>query len=216
MQVTLREDLAVALLDRFRREGPRPSIHVSDLATPCLRRSYYSKKGLAPAEDSDILLWMAGKAHHSLIEGRLRELKFEENGITGTIDCLEKGDTQGRIVTEFKTTRASSKKDVTKDYFWWIEQVMAYLHLFGDAVARLYVLHLMGTWSPPTEPHLVAYELGFTERELADNWQKMLERKVLLLRSLQNTEPPPGPHPGMEWGCKNCPAKEACDEDKNG
>jgi len=209
MKVSLRDDLASALLSRFRAEGPRPGLHVSDLANPCLRRVYYSKRGLAPATDEDLLLWLAGKAHHQLLEGRVREIELEGDGITGTIDCLEQ-DTEGRVLAEFKTTRSSSNKDVMKEYIWWIEQVMAYLHLFGDTKARLYVLFLMGNWKPPTEPHLKSWELTFTEKELKDNWAEMLERKKVLCDSLNNNLPPLGPRKGMEWICEKCSVKELC------
>lgn len=212
MKVTLRDDLARALLSRFRAEEPRPNIHVSDLANPCLRRAYYSKKGLAPATDEDLLLWLAGRAHHELMEGKLREIQLERDGITGTIDCLD-NDTESRVVAEFKTTRASSTKDVVGEYPWWLEQVMSYLRLFGDTRARLYVLFLMGNWKPPTEPQLKVYELTFTEKEIADNWAEMCRRRDTLVGSLNSSDPPLGPRQGMEWVCERCSVRERCSED---
>jgi len=210
VRVVLRDDLAGALLQKFRAEAPRPGVHISDLANPCLRHTYYTKKGLAPATDEDLLLWLAGKAHHSLLEGRLREITLEKDGIIGTIDCID----EERIVTEFKTTRAASSKDVLHEYVFWREQLMGYCHLYGDTRARLFVLHLLGDWGKSKFlPELRAYELEFTEKELNENWQELLRRKDILVRSLDSSDPPLGPRQGMEWACERCSAREVCSED---
>jgi len=210
MRVRSRDDLARALIDRFRRDEPLPGVHVSDLANPCLRRVYYTKRGMVETRDEDLLMWLAGMGHHSLMEGKLREIELEDDGITGTIDCLERGDAGEMTVVEFKTTRASADKDVVTSYNWWSQQIMGYCHLFGSNIARLYVLHLMGSWSPPTEPALKVYELEFTENEVAGNWGRLLARRDVLLASLRQEKPPVGPNEGCRWACNRCAAKEVC------
>ena len=209
MKVTFREDLVGVLLQKFRAEAPRLGIHISDLANPCLRRVYYAKKELAPTTDEDLLLWLAGKAHHSLLEGKLREIELEKDSIIGTIDCID----EERVITEFKTTRASLSKNVLEEYAFWREQLMGYCFLYGDTRARLFVLHLLGNWGKSKFlPALRAYELEFTEKELNENWKELLKRKDILAESLGNGIPPFGPRESMEWACEWCSARKICKE----
>ena len=212
MKVTFREDLVGVLLQKFRAEAPRLGIHISDLANPCLRRVYCAKKGLAPATDEDLLLWLAGKAHHSLLEGKLREIELERDDIIGTIDCID----EERIITEFKTTRASLSKNVLEEYTFWREQLMGYCYLYGDTRARLFVLHLLGDWGKSKFlPALRAYELEFTEKELNENWKELLRRKDILIESLNNSILPLGPQKSMEWACERCSARKICEGERN-
>jgi len=205
MKIELREDLASKLLSRFKVEEPRTGIHVSDLANPCLRKIYYIRKNLVKPTNEDLLRWLIGKGYHQLLEGPIQEIELQIDGITGTIDCLERDGEM--LPVEFKSVRASSNKEIS-EYVWWLEQFQSYLKLFGSNTGLLYVLHLMGNWKPPTEPHLRAYKLWFTDKEISDNWHEMLRRKELLLEALRNNNPPD--RTKFEWACKACSAKEIC------
>lgn len=93
------------LRSRFESEE-RTGTHVSDLVFP--RKSWISKRCPKTLSDEECLYFIAGRAHHEIVEGliaekRLTEVHLEWNGITGTVDAVS-----NEHPVEFKTTRAQS------------------------------------------------------------------------------------------------------------
>jgi len=204
MKLRFRQDLRDNLINRFRNDEPRKGIHVSDLTSPCLKQSYFIKKGLCRPRDENILTWMIGIACHELLEGEIHDVPLELDGIHASIDFVKRDEA---LPVEIKSTRQSVEKDFVKNQ-WWLEQIMCYVKIFGGNRALLYIVYLMGDWKE-TMAGYKPWELEFTDKEIDDNWAEMLRRRDILLRSLEIDTPPVGPR--LAWACKNCYVeKEIC------
>lgn len=80
----------------------------------------------------------------------------------------------GTVLGEFKLTWYSSKGAPRgKKFAKWISQIKLYAYHLGLTKARLYVLFVNHDYKPPA-PKLLAWELTFTEEELAEEWEIML------------------------------------------
>ena len=92
--------------------------------------------------------------------------------IIGSPDAVDCDD--GAVV-EIKATWKSSKRGIdTLREYWW--QQMAYCHMLGVNVSKLYVFYVCGDWSPPKPSWPPkAWEAEFSGHELKDNWA-MLKR----------------------------------------
>lgn len=87
-------------------------------------------------------------------------------------------ETDEIILGEFKCTWYSSRNAPFDPKFEkWLCQIQCYLYHLNMRKARLYVLFLNGDYKPPS-PQLLAWEMTFTTRELADNWRVVKDHAV--------------------------------------
>jgi hypothetical protein len=95
------------------------------------------------------------------------------------VDTLNEGDT---VLHEFKTTRKSSRKGDNLDLLpMWMWQIKGYLYGCSSLTCFLHVLWLNGdyTWdkSDAGKPTYTIYRLDFTEIELMENWEMLMQWK---------------------------------------
>lgn len=72
---------------------------------------------------------------------------------------------------EYKLTWMSSREDIQSPKFGkYFTQMKLYCHHLETTLGRLYVLHVNGDYKPPA-PILNTYDIEFSRRELANEWQ---------------------------------------------
>lgn len=78
-------------------------------------------------------------------------------------------------VGEIKLTYMSNRDDITAPKFAkWLTQVMFYCRNLGIPFARFYVLYVNGNYKEQRDPILQAYDVEFSNRELEDNHQMLI------------------------------------------
>ena len=93
------------------------------------------------------------------------------DGICGTPDWI---DLQDWTVGEFKATWRSSRRSIEVDFWSWLCQIKAYCKLLATKSARLYVFFVNGDYRE-SGPQLKAYAIQFTDAEIEENWQMLLQ-----------------------------------------
>ena len=73
---------------------------------------------------------------------------------------------------EWKCKWESSRKGID-DKEEWMMQIMGYCYVLGLDEAYLRVLYVNGNWKPPI-PRTRQYNITFTQRDLVENWQRIL------------------------------------------
>lgn len=87
-------------------------------------------------------------------------------------DCVQ-------IVHEVKATYKSTKTvGDLRDQWMWLAQMKGYCKGTGTRIAILHCLFLCGDYSYPIRPCLKAWQVEFTEQEIEENWQLMLDYKL--------------------------------------
>lgn len=74
---------------------------------------------------------------------------------------------------ELKATWKSIKNSAPSDVIKWMMQTKAYCKNVGTHFCNFYVLNINGDYRPPM-PQFNAYAIEFTQRELDENWQMLL------------------------------------------
>lgn len=106
--------------------------------------------------------------------------EIEKDGLIGSPDAI---DTVDWAVGEFKAAWASCRElDEAKDkatalmskFPWYVWQIKSYCWMLSMYRAKLIVAYLNGNWKPP-KPCCRQYSLLFTEAELRQHWQVILE-----------------------------------------
>jgi hypothetical protein len=78
-------------------------------------------------------------------------------------------------VEEFKCTWYSAKKALDDPVYWpWLVQIKAYCKALDTRLAKLWVLHINGDYSPPRPWPPKIYGIEFTELEIEENWQMLV------------------------------------------
>lgn len=200
------EDALSRLNSRERTAG----IHVSDLVT-CLRRSWYRRRGILPAEsDSSEFesILALGQGHHGVLQppqnSEVAFLFITPSGeqVHGHIDVYWPASPLWGQPTEIKSTRYSSSKNAAVDTPHYIEQLASYVLGMGQTKGRLLIWHMMGDYKENRAPVLKCFDIEFTKQEI-DDWRQELHDRVELLISPEPPEIENENH--YTWECKNCP-----------
>lgn len=136
---------------------------------------------LTAAFKSQISQDLNGDARFMRLGEVKRKVKWKGRQLTvvGTPDAL---DTEDWMIEEWKATWMSCRQPITDPKFWhyWV-QVMAYCYMVGTTRARLRVLFVNGDYSHGDEsgPRLLGWEVEFTEQELKENWDMLLNHAEL-------------------------------------
>uniref|UniRef100_A0A6M3K602 PD-(D/E)XK nuclease superfamily protein n=1 Tax=viral metagenome TaxID=1070528 RepID=A0A6M3K602_9ZZZZ len=137
---------------------------------------------------------------------------------------------------ELKATFTSSSKPIEENVAW-LRQIMAECYVRNTTQAKLTRFCLMGNWlwvwngrAKPAKlaelvkehgenwddhPVLQAYNLEFTEEEIARNWRWLLERRTLFLQVIESGKALPKAvsiPSGQEYECKWCAYTKECEE----
>ncbi len=110
--------------------------------------------------------------------------------------------------TEFKSTRKSPNKILKGDApllsEGWERQVKGYAYTQDQTYFKYATLHLI-------QAELLAWDIQFTQQELQENWDWLLDRKKVYEEFHARGEPPTAFKYNMDWECKTCPFRILCD-----
>jgi len=178
----------------------REEVTVTEVATPCLRRSYYSRVRTSPPSPAEFLKSLGNEAHLKLAEVLRAEgcevevsvaLQLDGFKLRGRVDalCSEK---DGEVVVEFKVTNELPEKP----YEAHVLQVQAYLLMLR--LERGYIVYLSRT-----NGRVRVFKVERNGRAL----KLLVERARQLYEALVKSSPPP-PERGP-W-CRDCPYHIVC------
>lgn len=212
------DEMITLLKEEHRLAEQREGMHVSDLVY-CLTKSYWKHTDPLPPSDDEVVMWSIGWGLERVLIPRLHVAPITVDGITGTPDFALHG-----VPADLKSTRMAVESSAgcavcgepyvghskTKHGHvyekappvqfvmpeGWVRQFMAYTHMLDTHRFIVVVVHLI----PAV---MKEYTLHFTEGELEDNWQWMLDRKSMLEWMLENKDPRPF-ESNMEYECANC------------
>jgi hypothetical protein len=221
--------LETQLLSKFRQylsKQPRTGIHVSDLTSPLL--AYWKRKKPLPPTKEEILYWLGGQAHHTLLVAAVTGVEDSQEqsqldaatGVTFSPDLL-------KLKGEFKTTRAvsipQSEADAKRRYAEYVKQCRMYAALLKTTVFKLIIYFFaveekVSDFYTSRKPDFRAYALEFTEQELEKERQHVTVVSQALALALATDNPSPLPL-CMAWKCYSiekgkkvgkCPYWEDC------
>jgi hypothetical protein len=172
------------LTGRLQDQEPREGIHLSDL-TGCLGKPYWKRKHPVSLPPHTLLGFALGWGLQWAIFGVDAEQELPEvDGIRCSVDAMITPEDLG----EFKSTRKSSKDFHPREQEYWLQRAMGYCKVAGKSSIYVVVFFVCGDYRPPRY-ELKAWQIEFTEEELADNWQQMVARKRMLERALAGELP---------------------------
>lgn len=175
----------------------------------CLTKAHFEKQagGIDP-DRRTLLFFTTGLALeqvilNSVLEGKQNPVAGEFEGISYHIDNW---DEDLQLVDEFKSTRKSMTGFPVGDELSreWHKQFMSYLKMKGTLKGRFIILQVI-------RPDLIAFDCEYTQEEIDENWEWILERKAVV-EEFEKLGKPPTPFMYNEsWECKNCTFKMICD-----
>ncbi|MCG2717236.1 MAG: PD-(D/E)XK nuclease family protein [Nanoarchaeota archaeon] len=190
-------------------DKPRNGIHVSDLLFP--RATYFSKISPQPLTDKEVGYFVAGRAHHEVIEALAGNKRFRENtvtwnGIEGNIDFIE------NVPVEIKTTRAQTVASPEKLNKHYLDQLGYYCAMTDSNNGRLVIFYL-GARETASDgkrvmtPKFKVFDIKYPDLESIR--KDMISRKDLLMNAVKTkdfTSLPKCP----EWKCGSCKYRDKC------
>lgn len=113
---------------------------------------------------------------------------------------------------ELKTTRKSAKKHFMDEAIpeTWLMYMKGGCHLTDTNRYDLFVLYLMGNYSPPF-PQLYADTFEFEKEEIDDNWKVIVDNKAVMDDALASGVMPSPFRNCLEWECQYCRYKLICE-----
>ena len=194
----------------------REGIHLSTLVY-CLTKSFFDHIAPIEATDEEVMLFSLGLGLQDVLTPKAAETPvYEKDGVTFSPDFIVQLGARAEVspkmppvhYVELKTTRMSSGKEGFPET--WIEYIMGGCYMRGINTYNLSVLYMLGNYRPPF-PQIHSFILSFTDEELQNNWNYLMERKHIYSASLIMNKPPI-PHMWCkDWECKNCRYKLQCD-----
>ena len=113
-------------------------------------------------------------------EMELDDIYMSPDGVTIPDDGSFDFSLGSGIVEEIKTTWKSARKPIEAQWTW-LAQVKSYCKALPTLCARLHVVYINGDYDynrPGPPPQYIIYSLQFTQEELDDNWQMILNEKA--------------------------------------
>ena len=198
------------LATKYKIKEVRQGIHLSTLVY-CLTRSFFSHTAEIDPTDKEVMLFALGLGLQDVLTppDALTPI-YEKDGITYSPDFQLK---VAENTCELKTTRASSHKYEEGQGGLpetWVEYIKGGCYILGVNTYNLIVLYMLGNYKPPF-PTIDSELLIFSDGELQENWQYLLDRKVIYEAALAANKPPkPKAFCKIEWECKYCRFKLVC------
>lgn len=116
--------------------------------------------------------------------GAIRQTEIERDGIYMTLDAVIPG--KPWIVEEYKATWLSSRHPIEGPKFWyWREQQKGYCGAVDTNRSNLFVFHVNGDYRE-SGPQAKAWEIEWSPRELAENWQMVTRHRDLMAKEMKN------------------------------
>jgi CRISPR/Cas system-associated exonuclease Cas4 (RecB family) len=184
--------------DRYGVAQQREGIHLTDCLY-CLRKAYWNKTNPLPPSEKELMYFLTGFGLQDALLADDNQSFAELDGIRISPDYWEGGE-----LAELKTTRIGRKRLLDNDIpTGWIAQIQGYAKVLGVTRATLIVMPLL-------QPEILTFELEFTQDELDNNWDYILERKDELENALVGDYIPIAGN--EEWECRDCRYKDRCGE----
>ena len=205
MQIVEDRELRALALDALRVEyhmaERRPGLHQSELAY-CLSKTYWERTDPSPFTETEVLLFAIGFGMERVVLAReVQPEPLEIDGIHLSLDTIKLFGP-----ADLKTTRKRAAGRKGEDGFQlsdgWVKQFKTYAYGIKVLEFGVVIIHLI-------EPALSAYRLHFTQEELDENWEWLLQRKATLDQMLAADDPQPFRH-NEDWECDHCRYKLKC------
>ena len=226
MLITHDDHLKENLLDEMRTilGGDRGGFHVSDLVG-CIHEAFFKKTQPRELDEEKILLFTLGRAGQDILDAASKSLGIEPNpeqvvlmDVTGSLDGFKEGNgtpeadnypkLPSGFVSEIKTTRSSSNKELSERY---VDQVMAYCKMKNVRTAKIIVVHIVGGWKATNfMPRMKVWDITFTQDELDRHWSTMMARKGVLEFELEQGKVVEDYPPPYTWNCSYCQYTDQC------
>ena len=217
VEVKRNEDMEKEVYDACKKMlgKKREGIHVSDLLSP--RQSFLRYKHGNRISDKQVGLFIAGIAHHGIIESLVaawgdREVKGNMEGIYASIDCFWKDHP-----VEIKSTRSWKFDKVSQHY---IDQLKMYCVMTKISKGHILLFFLNikmetenedGTWDTYSGPKIMCFDVDFTEDELKEEKAAMVEHRTIYADALASGDGSKLPK-CEKWKCADCGYKVECKE----
>jgi hypothetical protein len=191
------------LTERFNLTHHRPvgEFHLSS-AVYCITRAFWESTAPCDPTDEELMLFALGYGLQDVITptGATAPTYIKDNIIYRPDFILKVGDTE---LGEIKTSRMSMKTLVAALPETWECYIKGGCYIREQLTYNLSVLLLMGNYAPPF-PKLRSETLTFTSEEIADNWDRILERKMAYDVAIRDGTPPTPYQYCYDFECKNC------------
>ncbi len=194
------------LSDLYKIKEVRESNHLSSYIT-CRTRSFLDQKQTAEPTDEEVMLFALGYGLQDVITPKDASAPvIDKDGILYRPDMI-----LSNRLNEIKTTRKSAKYHYMDDALpvTWIEYMLGGCYMMERTEYDLIILYMMGAYSPPF-PQIYAETIQFDKDELDNNWQMILEHKVVLDDALATDTPPEPFRNCYDWECKYCRYQLVC------
>lgn len=183
---------------------PKPFPHVAELIY-CLTKSYYDRTDPIPPQDKEVLLFSLGFGLEKvMLPDDYKSKSKQVNGVYYTPDLAIEDE-----LTEIKTTRMKYTAGTVKVPETWLQQCKAYCFCEKCNEMSLAILHITGDYKPPF-PLIAGYTLHFSDEELSENWNYILDRRGSLERAITTQQLPEPYKFCQDWECDWCRYKLRC------
>lgn len=195
------DELLEKMLNRSRDERVHPTL--TDLIY-CLTKASYvelmEKKDSLKYSRQTSLYFVLGLGLERALLGTDREAPVgEKDGIQYHLDEMDMDE-----LLELKTTRMKPNDDEPVLTDSWLRQMKGYLYAEGLTEINFCTLHLI-------QPDIRVWRIRFTEEELEENWNWLLERKMIYEEFRDKNEIPTPYAYNEEWECKGCQFAMQCE-----
>jgi len=183
-----------------KHENDLSKVYITDICSPCIRMSFYSRKyrEVASLTDKMFLMWMGTKLHETNFSD-MAEYSFEYEGIRGRVD---------EIVDDIVIEKKMVRKLPDTPYEHHLKQVGYYivcLRELGLNIKRGILLYF-----DRAELRCKGFLVELENGEYEKLKKEMLERRDILLKAFEEDKPP---KPERGWICKYCEFAKRCWED---
>jgi hypothetical protein len=199
MNIIRNSDRERFLFDTMRPSfGEREGIHLSDLLTP--KQAYWKKVMPLPVTDKEIQYFVIGRGHEDAthrITGYEHLPSRQWQGIWYSMDFFD-----GHPI-EHKTRRGYLAKEgeEAKRYDSYLNQVKGYCACEDATTAELWIWSLLEKVDEyRSEPVLACYDVHFTQQELQEERERLLQTRNDLAYAISTHNPLPLPD-CPEWMC---------------
>lgn len=167
----------------------RTDVALTDLIYP--RKAYFQRKIPKAPELVEILDFLRGKAIETGL-GELLKMEHVHSASRKAHGIYYNPDFRMPEITELKSRRGFLAKDGEEEerYGYYIKQHKGYCALENETKGNLIIFALAEKaddgWK--TEPKLVAYTIEYTEEDLRDHLNWLIERRDLFLKTLEDDD----------------------------
>ena len=198
-------------------------IHLSDLNLCPLPAYFYRTSPVADIPPDAAMRFLRGRVVERAIGQEATPV------VRDRITCTVDDDHPEYGIAEIKSTaEGNTFFRPEKEHPDWVERMKGYCHAWGREKINLIVFFMVGNmqdymfWAVKKNGgrpekycgiDMVAWELQFTEQEIADNWVEMLRRRDILEAAVAADVPIPMEEVNArrpEWMCKGCTYNKIC------